>query len=91
MADAGNAEGLIFLAGHQPELFHPGVWLKNFALGTLARQHGATAINLLIDSDTVKDTGPAGTRAARPSIPRVEVIPFDRPEPRVPLRGAAGG
>ena len=50
-------EGPIFLAGHQPELFHPGVWLKNFALGALARQHGATAINLLIDSETVKHTG----------------------------------
>ncbi len=30
----------IFLAGHQPQLFHPGVWLKNFALG---RWPGGTA------------------------------------------------
>jgi hypothetical protein len=79
-----RAEGLIFLAGHQPELFHPGVWLKNFALGTLARQHGATAVNLLIDSDTVKHTSlrtPGGSAAH----PTVEAIPFDRPEPRVPF------
>ena len=30
----------ILLAGHQPQLFHPGVWFKNFALGTLAGRHG---------------------------------------------------
>ena len=36
-----DPQGLIFLAGHQPELFHPGVWFKNFALGAVARQHGA--------------------------------------------------
>src|SRR5712692_625878 len=29
LADAG-AESLL-LAGHQPELFHPGVWVKHFA------------------------------------------------------------
>src|SRR5205085_2214936 len=31
-----NGERLI-LAGHQPELFHPGVWVKSFALHGLAR------------------------------------------------------
>jgi len=79
---AGQA-GLIFLAGHQPELFHPGVWLKNFALGTLARRHGAVAVNLLIDSDTVRETSlrvPGGSV----SEPRVEAIPFDLPEPKIP-------
>src|SRR5271165_1963536 len=49
-----DPQGLIFLAGHQPELFHPGVWFKNFALGALARPHGAAAVNLVIDSDTMK-------------------------------------
>ena len=36
------------------QLFHPGVWLKNFALGTLARRLNAVAVNLLIDTDTIK-------------------------------------
>ena len=53
---AADPAGLIFLAGHQPQFFHPGVWLKNVALGDLARRHGAAAVNLLIDSDTVKST-----------------------------------
>ena len=31
-----DPHGLLFLAGHQPQMFHPGVWYKNFALGELA-------------------------------------------------------
>jgi hypothetical protein len=42
------------LAGHQPELFHPGVWVKNFALNGLARAHGAIPVNLVVDNDTMK-------------------------------------
>ncbi len=48
--------GLVLLAGHQPELFHPGVWVKNFALHGLAQAHGGIALNLVIDNDTVKST-----------------------------------
>jgi hypothetical protein len=54
----------IVLAGHQPQLFHPGVWLKMFALAGLGRARQATAVNLMIDSDTVKSAGvavPGGT------------------------------
>ena len=42
------------VAGHQPELFHPGVWAKNFALRQLARKHEAMAINLVVDTDAAK-------------------------------------
>jgi hypothetical protein len=59
--DAPSALGLshsesLLVAGHQPELFHPGVWVKNFALAGLARAHQATALNLVVDNDTVKST-----------------------------------
>ncbi len=77
--DAGSA---ILLAGHQPELFHPGVWFKNFALGALARQHGALAVNLQIDSDKVKSTTirvPGGSLRE----PTVESLAFDAPGPAV--------
>src|SRR5207247_2113197 len=47
------ADSLLF-AGHQPELFHPGVWLKNFALHRLAREQGVTPLNLIVDNDTMK-------------------------------------
>jgi hypothetical protein len=57
-------------AGHQPELFHPGVWVKNFALAGLAREFGGTAINLIVDSDIIKSTSlrvPSRPGAPRPS------------------------
>ncbi|MEC8473292.1 MAG: hypothetical protein VXZ38_01460, partial [Planctomycetota bacterium] len=41
----------IIMSGHQPTLFHAGVWFKNFALATIAEQQGATPINLIIDND----------------------------------------
>jgi hypothetical protein len=44
----------LLVAGHQPELFHPGVWLKHFALNGLARRHGCVPINLVVDNDTLK-------------------------------------
>ncbi len=82
-ADPPDPNGLIYLAGHQPQMFHPGVWFKNFALGKLARQHGATAINLIIDNDTLSDASlrvPGGSVAD----PLAVQIEFDRPEPRIP-------
>ena len=64
-------------AGHQPELFHPGVWIKNFAIYAHARRHGALALNLIVDDDTVKATAvpvPSGTCAK----PFVRPVAFDR-------------
>ena len=80
---AEDFQGPIFLAGHQPELFHPGVWFKNFALGAIAQEHGAVAVNLIIDSDTIKTAG-LPTLGGSLTEPRVETIPFDGQEPLVP-------
>ena len=41
----------IILSGHQPKLFHPGVWFKNFALSDLGKRLSATSINMIIDND----------------------------------------
>ena len=78
-----DPQGRIYLAGHQPQMFHPGVWFKNFALGELARRHGATAINLVIDNDILAE---ATLRVPGQSVadPRVEHIAFDRPDPKIP-------
>jgi len=70
----------IVIAGHQPELFHPGVWFKNFLLSHIRTQFGPAVVNVLIDNDVVR----------RPAIsvpvwngkePRLESIPFDAPDP----------
>ncbi|MCE9567246.1 MAG: hypothetical protein K8U57_35030 [Planctomycetes bacterium] len=52
----GQGDGPLLLAGHQPELSHPGVWAKNFALNGLAKKAGGTALNLIVDNDTLKST-----------------------------------
>ncbi len=82
-AEVATTADRIFLAGHQPEIFHPGVWLKNIALAELARRHKAVAVNLSIDSDTVKSMAlkvPTGSVAD----PVVETISYDRAEPKLP-------
>ena len=44
----------LLVSGHQPELFHPGVWIKNFALHSISKKHALTPLNLIIDNDVVK-------------------------------------
>ncbi|MBI3407030.1 MAG: hypothetical protein HY040_01575 [Planctomycetes bacterium] len=69
----------LLVAGHQPEIFHPGVWLKNFALNALARRHGRMPLNLVVDNDTAKN-----------ALVRVPVddhligVPFDHWQGEVP-------
>ena len=41
----------IVMSGHQPTLFHPGVWFKNFVLDSVASLAGAIPINLVVDND----------------------------------------
>jgi hypothetical protein len=49
-----NADGPWIVTGHQPELFHPGVWIKNFATAAIARKHGGIGLNLIVDNDLPK-------------------------------------
>ena len=80
---SADSDGLIFMAGHQPQLVHPGVWFKNFALDRLARRHGAVAVNLLVDNDTVRSTSlrvPGGS----PDAPEVIDISFDAVRSPIP-------
>ncbi len=43
---------LVVMAGHQPTLYHPGIWIKDFLLQRLADETGAAAIDLVVDSDS---------------------------------------
>ncbi len=73
----------LILTGHQPEMVHPGVWLKNFAAVALARSIGGVALNLVIDGDACRNTSirvPSGTL----SHPRFASVEFDRPAEIVP-------
>jgi hypothetical protein len=71
------------LSGHQPEMFHPGVWYKNFVLGGLARRMDGVGIHLLIDSDLCRTASirvPTGTI----QNPRLEIVPYDKPSEELP-------
>lgn len=66
----------IIMGGHQPELFHAGVWLKNAALDAYARRVGGTAVNLVVDTDRCVHPAvsvPVGT----PQAARLEEVAFD--------------
>ena len=78
-----KARALFIVSGHQPELFHPGVWLKNFVLSAIAKAVGGMGVNLVIDSDTVRT---ASIRVPTGCItdPRIVDVPFDVPGDEVP-------
>ncbi len=42
----------IVMTGHQPELFHPGVWAKHFLVQRTCEETGAVGIDVVVDSDT---------------------------------------
>lgn len=66
----------LLLAGHQPQLFHPGVWFKNGMLTALAKRLRAIPINLVIDNDVCHAASvrvPSGELAA----PHVEQVALD--------------
>lgn len=69
--------GPIVLTGHQPELFHPGVWLKNFVAAHIAENIGGIAVNVLIDNDRFKNSSVWVLGGSR-ERPVLESIPLDR-------------
>ena len=74
---AGEPIGPLVVTGHQPELFHPGVWIKNFALAGIAGEHHGVALNLIVDNDLPKS---ASIRVPRldHGIVRAAAVDFDR-------------
>lgn len=73
----------LVVGGHQPAMFHPGVWAKNFGLAAAARQVRGRGLNLVIDTDTCQSTSirvPGGEL----SNPTQETIAFDAPTAEVP-------
>lgn len=83
-APAADDKKPILLTGHQPQLFHPGVWFKNFALSALGKKLSGRAINLLIDNDTLNSATlrvPSGTVKE----PHVESVPVDRQADEIPF------
>ena len=76
----------IVMSGHQPTLYHPGVWYKNFVLDHLGRKFNALPINLIVDNDLCNTTF-VNVPASDPSTGQYffKRIPFDSTTPIVPF------
>ncbi len=78
-----HGDSALIATGHQPELFHPGVWYKNFSADRLAKSSGGMALNLIIDSDLCRSPGiqvPTGM----PDNPKVNFLAFDKISAQLP-------
>jgi len=86
-ADADPSAPLV-VPGHQPALYHPGVWAKNFAAAGIANRLGGSALNLIVDNDLYARPAvdvPGGTR----DEPREVPVAFDAPQKSRPWERAA--
>ena len=72
----------VILAGHQPELFHPGVWFKNFLLSEIARRVRGTAVNLIVDNDIV---GTTAMRVPTPHGDSLAAVEYDDRSAEIPF------
>lgn len=52
-----EAGGPLVITGHQVEFYHAGVWAKVLLANALAQQTGGTAVDILVDHDTVDHLG----------------------------------
>ena len=80
-------DGPLIVTGHQPELFHPGVWAKNFAANGLARRVNGLSLNLIADSDTLKDRT-IRVPVIKGDTARLEIRAFDDASPEMPYEVA---
>lgn len=87
-----------FVGGHQPELYHPGVWAKNAVVHELAAQNGGVALNLTVDHDLCSGAAvsvprgrdQAGMTSLEWDIPRPQCPWEERPQPDPPLFASFG-
>lgn len=64
------------MTGHQPELYHPGVWAKNFAVSLVAKNSGMIGLNLVADTDQFK-TNQIRVPAGSLQQPEIVNVAFD--------------
>src|SRR2546427_11006350 len=83
---------LLLVTGHQPFLFHPGIWLKHLLIDRLAGS-GMGALSMPVDNDVAEDVGAdvphleaTGLRLAHETLVRAGPdVPYEA-VPAPPLR-----
>src|SRR2546425_11538268 len=73
---------LLLVTGHQPFLFHPGIWLKHLLIDRLAGS-GMGALSMPVDNDVAEDVG-ADVPHLDAAGPRLLHETFVRAGPDVP-------
>ena len=63
--DPIDVDSPLVMTGHQPEICHPGVWIKNFVTDRLAHAMGGSGLALVLDSDLPHSLGLTVPRRAR--------------------------
>jgi hypothetical protein len=44
--------GPIIMTGHQPDLYHAGIWIKDFLVQRVAEETGGTGVDVVVDTDS---------------------------------------
>lgn len=70
------------MGGHQPELFHPGVWMKNAVVSELASELGGVGLNLVVDNDLCVKSSVSVPLS--PDSQRMATLEWDQPRPHTP-------
>ena len=70
------------IGGHQPELFHPGVWVKNAVVHSLASQLNGVSLNLVVDNDICP--GSSISVPQGPDSPSMATLEWDIPRSHAP-------
>jgi len=70
------------IGGHQPELFHPGVWVKNAVIASLASQLGGVGLNLIVDNDICSSSSVRVPRS--PDSPGITTLDWETSKPQSP-------
>ena len=67
-----------FVSGHQPQLFHPGVWFKNHLLQRLQNTYAAVGLHVIIDNDLC-NTNSIRVPTGSIKSPIIENVAYDDP------------
>ena len=67
------------LGGHQPELFHAGVWFKNFLIDAVAKETEGLGFHCIVDHDLARSTVikvPCRDESSQRIVPRSVPLPL---------------
>ncbi|MBM3461805.1 MAG: hypothetical protein FJX76_06860 [Armatimonadetes bacterium] len=73
LAGGGAVTGNLLVTGHQPDLYHPGVWVKNFIVDAVCRAENIPGLNLIVDSDLAGAVVPLPRRDGRMHVEPLRV------------------